>query len=174
MSAMNIATQKRLGRLPKTEESLTYEGHIYGNTHRGFGMRRPSPIPSNYSNSNKSPGFFGLGNAGGDGKLHYFGNGPGQAGLGADGFYGLGNSAMDNQAAQMLIPGLDIEPQPTNPAGIYGGLPVIASPQVGLAMLAAGLFVANRNNSKKDPIALALMAGGVYTFVSGASSDKSF
>jgi hypothetical protein len=165
MSAMNLATQKRLGRLPKTEDTLSYKGHTYGNTHRGFGMRNPTPT---------SKGFFGVhgfGSAAGDGKLHYFGNGPGQADLPADGFYGLGNTAMMSQAADMLIAD-PTENQPTNPAGIYGGLPVIASPQVGLAMLAAGLFVANRNNSKKDPVALALMAGGVYAFVSGAKNDS--
>ena len=116
---MNLATQKRLGVLPKTEDTLSYEGHIYGNNHRGFGTRRPTPIASN-----KSPGFFGvhgLGAAAGDGKLHYFGNGPGQVGLAADGFYGLGNTAMDFQVADMMIAD-PTENQPTNPAGIYGSV----------------------------------------------------
>ena len=109
MSAMNLATQKRLGRLPKTEDTLSYKGHTYGNTHRGFGMRTPTPT---------SKGFFGVhgfGSAAGDGKLHYFGNGPGQADLPADGFYGLGNTAMMSQAADMLIAD-PTENQPTNPA----------------------------------------------------------
>ena len=117
MSSMNLATQKRLGVLPRTEESLTYKGHIYGNTHRGFRGRTPVPIASS-----KSPGFFGvhgLGAANGDGKLHYFGNGPGQADLPANGFYGIGNAAMDYQVANMLIADSTTN-QPTNPPGIYG------------------------------------------------------
>ena len=52
MSSMNLATQKRLGVLPKTEDTLSYGGHIYGNTHRGFKGRKPSPL---------SHGFHGLG-----------------------------------------------------------------------------------------------------------------
>ena len=112
MSAMNLATQKRLGKLPKTPESLTYKGHIYGNNHRGFGARRPTPTSS---------GFFGLGStSNGDGKLHYFGDGPGQKGLASNGFYGIGSAELVFQAGQMLIPN-SMENQPTNPAGIYGG-----------------------------------------------------
>jgi len=172
MSSMNLATQKRLGVLPKTEDTLTYKGHIYGNNHRGFRGRRPTPIASN-----KSPGFFGvhgLGAANGDGKLHYFGDGPGQADLPMNGFYGIGMADLDYQAGNMLIAD-PTENQPTNPAGIYGGLPKIGSPVLGAGLIAAGLFIANRNNNKKDPIALALLAGGAYTFVSGASSsDEGF
>ena len=113
MSSMNLSTQKRLGVLPKTEETLTYKGHIYGNTHRGFRGRTPKPIASH-----KSPGFFGvhgLGAAGGDGKLHYFGDGPGQADLPMNGFYGIGMADLDYQAGNMLIAD-PTENQPTNPA----------------------------------------------------------
>lgn len=159
MSSMNLATQKRLGVLPKTEDTLTYEGHTYGNTHRGFGMRRPTPT---------SKGFFGvhgLGAASGDGKLHYFGDGPGQAGLPMNGFYGIGSADLEYQAGEMLIQD-PAEMLPTNPAGIYG-LPKINSAAAGLAMFSAGLFLGNRNNNKKDPIAYALMGGGLYTWVAG-------
>ena len=41
MAAMNVSTQRRLGKLPKTEDTLSYKGHTYGNTHRGFRGRRP-------------------------------------------------------------------------------------------------------------------------------------
>ena len=112
MSSMNLATQKRLGVLPKTEDTLSYGGHIYGNTHRGFKGRKPSPL---------SHGFHGLGSAAGDGKLHYFGNGPGQADLPANGFYGIGNADLQYQAGNMLIDGGSTH-VPTNPPGIYGAM----------------------------------------------------
>ena len=107
MSSMNIATQKRLGRLPKTPEILTgTRGGYYGGSHAGFGTRTPTPI---------LPGFFGLGSAEGDGKLHYFGNDEGQSGLPVgQGFYGttLGGhqTEMDYQAANITIP----QGQPTH------------------------------------------------------------
>jgi hypothetical protein len=139
MSAMNLATQKRLGKLPKTPESLTYKGHIYGNNHRGFGMRRPTPT---------SKGFYGLGStASGDGKLHYFGDGPGQKGLASNGFYGIGSAELEFQAGQMLIPN-SMENQPTHPAGIYGGIPdeiagIDTKLILGVAVLGAFLIYAN-------------------------------
>tara|TARA_B110000503_G_scaffold102375_1_gene152915 strand:+ start:68 stop:508 length:441 start_codon:yes stop_codon:yes gene_type:complete len=118
MSSMNLATQKRTGTLPRSEDILTYPGHIYGNTHRGFGMRRPAPIASTHSKT--SPGFFGLGNVNdmGDGKMHYYGNDEGQANLPRAGFYGFSGD-MDYQAGQMLIAD-PAENLPTNPPGIYG------------------------------------------------------
>ena len=156
MSAMNLATQKRLGRLPKTEDTLSYKGHTYGNTHRGFGMRNPSPT---------SKGFFGVhgfGSAGGDGKLHYFGNGPGQADLPADGFYGLGNTAMMSQAADMLIAD-PTENQPTNPAGIYG-LMDGSNPQLGALLVLGALGgVATKKVDKKMGVVIGLLGTYIMT-----------
>ena len=132
MSSMNLATQKRLGVLPKTEDTLTYTGHIYGNNHRGFRGRRPTPT---------SPGFFGvhgLGAANGDGKLHYFGDGPGQADLPMNGFYGIGMADLEYQAGNMLIAD-PTENQPTHPAGMYGSVTDhLTSPAglIGLGVLA--------------------------------------
>jgi len=161
MSAMNLATQKRLGRLPKTEDTLSYKGHTYGNTHRGFGMRTPTPT---------SKGFFGVhgfGSAAGDGKLHYFGNGPGQADLPADGFYGLGNSAMMSQAADMLIAD-PTENQPTNPAGIYG-LMDGGNPQLGaILVLGAVAGVGTKKVDKKMGAVVGLL--GAYIMTSNLKS----
>ena len=161
MSAMNLATQKRLGRLPKTEDTLSYKGHTYGNTHRGFGMRNPTPT---------SKGFFGVhgfGSAGGDGKLHYFGNGPGQADLPADGFYGLGNTAMMSQAADMLIAD-PTENQPTNPAGIYG-LMDGSNPQLGALLVLGALGgVATKKVDKKMGVVIGLL--GTYIMTTNLNS----
>ena len=156
MSAMNLATQKRLGRLPKTEDTLSYKGHTYGNTHRGFGMRTPTPT---------SKGFFGVhgfGSAAGDGKLHYFGNGPGQADLPADGFYGLGNTAMMSQAADMLIAD-PTENQPTNPAGIYGFMDG-SNPQVGAILVLGALAgVGTKKVDKKMGAVIGLLGAYIMT-----------
>lgn len=161
MSAMNLATQKRLGRLPKTEDTLSYKGHTYGNTHRGFGMRTPTPT---------SKGFFGVhgfGSAAGDGKLHYFGNGPGQADLPADGFYGLGNTAMMSQAADMLIAD-PTENQPTNPAGIYG-LMDGSNPQLGALLVLGALGgVATKKVDKKMGVVIGLL--GTYIMTTNLNS----
>lgn len=161
MSAMNLATQKRLGRLPKTEDTLSYKGHTYGNTHRGFGMRTPTPT---------SKGFFGVhgfGSAAGDGKLHYFGNGPGQADLPADGFYGLGNTAMMSQAADMLIAD-PTENQPTNPAGIYG-LMDGGNPQLGAILVLGALAgVGTKKVDKKMGAVVGLL--GAYIMTSNLKS----
>ena len=54
-----------------------------------------------------------------DGKLHYFGDGPGQADLPMNGFYGIGSVDLEYQAAEMLMRD-PAENLPTNPAGIYG------------------------------------------------------
>ena len=161
MSAMNLATQKRLGRLPKTADTLSYKGHTYGNTHRGFGMRTPTPT---------SKGFFGVhgfGSAAGDGKLHYFGNGPGQADLPADGFYGLGNTAMMSQAADMLIAD-PTENQPTNPAGIYG-LMDGSNPQLGALLVLGALGgVATKKVDKKMGVVIGLL--GTYIMTTNLNS----
>ena len=161
MSAMNLATQKRLGRLPKTEDTLSYKGHTYGNTHRGFGMRTPTPT---------SKGFFGVhgfGSAAGDGKLHYFGNGPGQADLPADGFYGLGNTAMMSQAADMLIAD-PTENQPTNPAGIYGFMDG-GNPQLGAILVLGALAgVGTKTVDKKMGAVVGLL--GAYIMTSNLKS----
>lgn len=168
MSAMNLATQKRLGRLPKTEDTLSYKGHTYGNTHRGFGMRTPTPT---------SKGFFGVhgfGSAAGDGKLHYFGNGPGQADLPADGFYGLGNTAMMSQAADMLIAD-PTENKPTNPAGIYGASDLLRtdSPLLGLVLFGTG-FMGGLSDKIGEQGSYILMGVGGYMLVSNFNKIKSF
>ena len=164
MSSMNLATQKRLGVLPKTEDTLTYEGHTYGNTHRGFGMRRPTPT---------SKGFFGVhgfGAASGDGKLHYFGDGPGQADLPMNGFYGIGSADLEYQAGEMLIQD-PAEMLPTNPAGIYGA-PVPTATAAGIMMFAGGLWIGNNSKDGITSIpALGLMGMGIYTFMSNAIKD---
>ena len=112
MPAMNVGMQRRVGKLPKTPESLSYKGHTYGNTHRGYGLRRPTPT---------SEGFFGLGSmANGDGKLHYYGNGEGQSDLPMHGFYGIGSAELDYQAGNMLIDGA-VSHNPTHETpGFYG------------------------------------------------------
>jgi len=102
-------------------------------------MRRPTPT---------SKGFYGLGStASGDGKLHYFGDGPGQKGLASNGFYGIGSAELEFQAGQMLIPN-SMENQPTHPAGIYGGIPdeiagIDTKLILGVAVLGAFLIYAN-------------------------------
>ena len=71
MPAMNTGLQRRIGRLPKTEDMLPSPKSLFGNsTHGGYMGRRPTPT---------SNGFFGLGSAHvsnemGDGKLHIYGN----------------------------------------------------------------------------------------------------
>ena len=165
MSSMNLATQKRLGVLPKTEDTLTYKGHIYGNNHRGFRGRRPTPIASN-----KSPGFFGvhgLGAANGDGKLHYFGDGPGQADLPMNGFYGIGMADLDYQAGNMLIAD-PTENQPTNPAGIYG-LMDGGNPQLGAILVLGALAgVGTKKVDKKMGAVVGLL--GAYIMTSNLKS----
>lgn len=114
MPAMNVGIQRRLGKLPKTPDMLTYSGHTYGNTHRGYMGRRPTPT---------SEGFFGLGSAAGDGKLHYFGDGPGQADLPMHGFYGFGSAELEYQAANMLIDGgVSHNPTHNDTPGMYGNV----------------------------------------------------
>ena len=128
MAAMNVSTQRRLGKLPKTEDTLSYKGHIYGNTHRGFRGRRPT---STYE------GFFGYGSAGGDGKLHYYGNGEGQSDLPMNGFYGIGSAdVMMEQAAEMMIPGNDgastHNPTHKNSPGMYGAMDIVTGSTQGV------------------------------------------
>lgn len=167
MSSMNLATQKRLGVLPKTEDTLSYGGHMYGNTHRGFRGRTPSPT---------SPGFFGLGahmsghdGANGDGKLHYYGNGEGQADLPMNGFYGFGSADLEYQAANMLIDGGSTH-EPTNPPGMYG-LPKTNQTFLGVVMLASGLWIGNNSKDGMTTVpALGLMGLGLYTFATNAGN----
>ena len=124
-------------------------------------MRTPTPT---------SKGFFGVhgfGSAAGDGKLHYFGNGPGQADLPADGFYGLGNTAMMSQAADMLIAD-PTENQPTNPAGIYG-LMDGGNPQLGAILVLGALAgVGTKKVDKKMGAVVGLL--GAYIMTSNLKS----
>jgi len=134
MAAMNVATQRRLGKLPKTEDSLSYKGHMYGNTHRGFRGRRPT---STYE------GFYGYGGPGGDGKLHYYGNGEGQSDLPMNGFYGLGSAELDFQAAEMLIPGNDgastHNPTHKDTPGMYGAMDIVTGSTQGVPNVLIGI-----------------------------------
>lgn len=135
MAAMNVATQRRLGKLPRTDDSLSYKGHIYGNTHRGFRGRRPTPT---------SDGFYGLGSASGDGKLHYYGNGEGQSDLPMNGFYGIGSAdVMMEQAAEMMIPGNDgastHNPTHKSTPGMYGVRDFITGNTQGVPNVLIGL-----------------------------------
>ena len=128
MAAMNVATQRRLGKLPKTEDTLSYSGHTYGNTHRGFRGRRPT---ATYE------GFYGYGGPGGDGKLHYYGNGEGQSDLPMNGFYGIGSAdVMMEQAAEMMIPGNDgastHNPNHNNTPGMYGVMDIVTGSTQGV------------------------------------------
>ena len=87
MPAMNVAMQRRIGTLPRTPEYVPggRTAGYYGYGHQGFKVR-PTP---------QFEGFFGLGTANGDGKLHYFGNGEGQANLPSVGFYGATGDELD-------------------------------------------------------------------------------
>ena len=164
MATMNLSTQKRLGVLPKTEETLTYTGHIYGNTHRPFVGRKPTPTAKGFF------GVHGFGAASGDGKLHYFGDGPGQADLPMNGFYGIGMAEMDYQAGEMLIQD-PAEMLPTNPAGIYGALTPTAT-AAGIVMFAGGLWIGNNSKDGMTSIpALGLMGAGLYTFMTNAAKN---
>jgi len=134
MAAMNVSTQRRLGKLPKTEDTLSYKGHIYGNTHRGFRGRRPTPTYE---------GFFGYGGPGGDGKLHYYGNGEGQSDLPMNGFYGIGSAdVMMEQAAEMMIPGNDgastHNPNHKNTPGMFGVMDVVTGSTQGVPNVLIG------------------------------------
>jgi len=157
MPAMNVGMQRRIGKLPKSPEFVTYKGHTYGNTHRGYGMRRPTPTSS---------GFFGLGStANGDGKLHYYGNGPGQADLPMHGFYGIGSAELDYQAANMLIDGASTH-QPThmeNP-GLYGGTNEMNDMLMGMGVGVLGLAIgSSAKSSGQATLGAALAIWGGYT-----------
>lgn len=100
MPAMNTGLQRRIGRLPKTEDLMNTRASIFGNnTHRGYGGRTPTPT---------SPGFFGLGGHSGtehgDGKLHIYGN-DGVGVLPSPGVYGIGN-VMNTYPSHYNTPGL--------------------------------------------------------------------
>lgn len=111
---MPTSMRKRNGTLKVSPEVLTAKPQIYGNTHRGFTGRRPTPT---------SPGFFGLGStSAGDGKLHYFGDGPGQADLPMHGFYGIGSAELEYQAANMLIDGGSTHTPTHETPGMYGNV----------------------------------------------------
>jgi len=87
MPAMNVAMQRRTGTLIRTPDNVPggRTAGYYGYGHQGFKVR-PTP---------QFEGFFGLGSAHGDGKLHYFGNGEGQANLPSNGFYGATGDDLD-------------------------------------------------------------------------------
>jgi len=131
MPAMNLATQRRRGRLTKTPDMLTYKGHIYGNNHAPFIGRRPTPT---------SEGFFGFGSLG-DSKIHYYGNDEGQADLPREGFYGFSGDAMDYQVANMLPAGEpDPKQAPPPHIGFMDALPGTDSVRVATLFLGAGVL----------------------------------
>jgi len=101
MPAMNTGLQRRIGKLPKTENMIDTPASIFGNnTHAGYGGRVPTPT---------SPGFFGLGGHSsdpkmGDGKFHIYGN-DGIGVLPSPGVYGIGN-VMNTYPSHFNTPGL--------------------------------------------------------------------
>jgi len=114
MPGVDLKTQKRRGLLQKTPEMISYSGHIYGNTHRSFGVRRPTPTASSMPG-----GFYGLGSMmNGDGKMHYFGNDQGQHNLAPPGLFGFGGSEMDYQVADIMLG----EPTHADEPGLFGDI----------------------------------------------------
>lgn len=101
MPAMNTGLQRRIGRLPKTEDMLPSPKSLFGNsTHGGYMGRRPTPT---------GKGFFGLGSAHvsnemGDGKLHIYGN-DGVGVLPPPGIFGIGN-VMNTYPTHHNTPGM--------------------------------------------------------------------
>lgn len=112
MPGVDLKTQKRRGILQKTPEMISYSGHTYGNSHRSFGDRRPTP-----TSSSMPGGFYGLGSmTNGDGKMHYFGNDQGQRNLAPPGLFGFAGSDMEYQVADIMLG----EPTHTNQPGLFG------------------------------------------------------
>lgn len=100
MPAMNTGLQRRIGKLPKTENMINTPASIFGNnTHAGYGGRTPTPT---------GPGFFGLGGHSGpehgDGMVHIYGN-DGIGELPSPGVYGIGN-VMNTYPRHFNTPGL--------------------------------------------------------------------
>tara|TARA_B100000287_G_scaffold435569_1_gene504561 strand:+ start:1099 stop:1539 length:441 start_codon:yes stop_codon:yes gene_type:complete len=118
MPSMNVGMQRRIGVLPKTEDLLNYEGHIFGNTHRGFGMRNPTPTQD---------GFWGIGSVGdtheGDGMLSaIYGNSEeGMGMLPPAGIYGLGQAA-PTMTPDMMAASASMSHKPRNwgTPGLFG------------------------------------------------------
>ena len=139
---MPTSMRKRNGTLKMSPEVLTAAPHIYGNNHRPFTGRRPTPTYE---------GFFGLGSASaGDGKLHYFGDGPGQADLPMHGFYGIGSAELEYQAANMLIDGGSTHNPTHETPGMYGNVLTdsyvgnIPNWAVGATVVAVALYMKKR------------------------------
>ena len=115
MPSMNTGMQRRIGVLPKTEDLLDYEGHIFGNTHRGFGMRNPTPTQE---------GFWGIGSAHvptsmGDGlQSAIYGNSEeGMSMLPPAGIYGLGQAAPPMSPEMMAMSN---KPRHWDTKGLFG------------------------------------------------------
>ena len=74
MPSMNIAMQRRIGKLPKTgEHDMGYRNGYFGYSHRGWGGNKPTP---------RYEGFFGIGTG-------WYGNDDiAQNDLPVNGFYG--------------------------------------------------------------------------------------
>ena len=107
MPAMNISLQRRIGKLPRTPETSYGQSTIFGNTHRGFGLRMPTPT---------GKGFFGLGGShnsdtsGGDGGVDaWYGGSESLKNMPVPGVYGIGNapsSIMKTRPTHWNTPGL--------------------------------------------------------------------
>lgn len=111
---MNVGMQRRIGTLPKTPDMLGNQNAVYGNTHRGYSGRTPTPTQK---------GFFGLGavsNADGDGRIHIYGN-DGVANLPGSGIYGVGSG-----------PVFDNRPNNFHTQGLFGGLGNLSGNQLSL------------------------------------------
>ncbi len=118
MPSMNTGMQRRIGILPKTEDLLDYQGHIFGNTHRGFSGRKPTPTQE---------GFFGIGGLGmatGDGMSNaWYGNDAlAQGPLPAAGTYGIGSADAAAMSPSMMTASAHMGNKPANSdvPGLFG------------------------------------------------------
>lgn len=118
MPSMNTGMQRRIGLLPKTEDLLDYQGHIFGNTHRGFGGRKPTPTQE---------GFFGIGGIGmanGDGMSNaWYGNDSlAQDPLPVAGTYGIGSADAAAMSPDMMAASSYMKNKPANydAPGLFG------------------------------------------------------
>ena len=118
MPSMNTGMQRRIGLLPKTEDLLDYQGHIFGNTHRGFGGRKPTPTQE---------GFFGIGSIGmanGDGMSNaWYGNDSlAQDPLPVAGTYGIGSADAAAMSPDMMAASSYMKNKPANydAPGLFG------------------------------------------------------
>ena len=161
MAQMSTNMQRRIGILSKSPSNETLTGSIYGNTHRGYGMRKPTAtstgmpggffgykgmhkMSGHHENMSAAHSMYGQHSAGnahsmhGDKKLHYFGNAhEGQKGMPSMGFYGLGSAELDYQIANMMIPG-ELPDQAPMSGVVDDTVTTLTNNPIKTAMVAAG------------------------------------